>query len=246
MCKARTNTKNDDKTHNIRSKRRVTFHCALVQVHPFLSFRSELSEAEFNELWFTKSELDAAMQEILETLTTWREKSSATKNVDICVRGLEQETDRARKVNVIRAAKALLEEQKRQKSMGINDPEELARVFRIKTIYSQETALRMAQEDRRVADMALAELKSPRRESLFKTLGRALQDIEPTSRTPKSSPAGGSGERKHIKDNSPVVKRKSGGSKKDMLSLWNCPPRIKTNPGKRMKAILSLSKDRMK
>jgi hypothetical protein len=186
MCQATTTIDEDDNDGTNNSEKKVAFGAIADTVHPVIPKKSELTEEDIDLLWCTASDLDATKREIMATLVALRSNSSATKNSDLCSRGLEQQTDRVRKFDAIKATNAMLGEQKRQKSLGINDPEELAKVYRAKAVFSQETALRMAREDEEEAEMALAELDAPKQKSMFKTLGRALQDIVPTVYEPYS------------------------------------------------------------
>jgi hypothetical protein len=185
--KKNDNGNNNSNNKNKNSERRQVYFCSIAdKVHPVIPKRSELSESEIHKLWYKETDLVAAKREIRKTLSMLRDTTTSTsttttnrKEIDSgCARGLEQQTDRLRKFHAIRVGNALLEEQKRQKSLGLNDPEQLAQVYGAKAVYAQETAVLMAQEDQKEAEMAMLEgfLDPPEKAILFHMLGSEMND----------------------------------------------------------------------
>lgn len=171
--------------------------------------KSELTKEELSELWYTFEDLEANKVEILLALSVLQSNASPSKKREVCARGLEMQTDRVRKFDALKAHRALMEEQRRQKSVGVNDPDQLAQVYRAKAIFCEETALKMGRQDEDDAQLALAELDSKDKTSnpsmkIFKTMGKAF-----ATTSPKFGLINDNNNRKRIRNNKPRQKSKS-------------------------------------
>ena len=92
----------------------------------------EMSTGEINAMWPTKQELKIMRQDLVKTLNAMKKQKPSSEEDGLCFRGLEHMQSPAhrsqRETKKKCVNKAILDEQERQRSEGINNPVEIARV----------------------------------------------------------------------------------------------------------------------
>lgn len=142
-------------------RRRVVSFASDVQDVGTVPSRSEFTEKEFGDTWYTKYDLKTMKSDFIVTI------KKMAKNLPLAddeeARGLEHKTphgSRSRTDNRYQAMDAILDEQERQWDQGRKDPEYLAKLYRQSSAHCQMTAYLIAEKDADYVKQLLEEDKS--------------------------------------------------------------------------------------
>ena len=115
-----------------------------------------LTDEEKSMIWYRESELKSIKQDALEVLRQARsgsdDDSEDQNEEEVCLRGLGSSLGRPggpqnRRSNWMMALSCVLDEQHRQKSLGIYDEEHIAKLYRAFAVHSQHAALSTGRQD---------------------------------------------------------------------------------------------------
>ena len=117
-----------------------------------------LTEEEKSMIWYREFELKSIKQDALDLLRQARGGSDDDVQgqndgcQELCLRGLGSSLGRPggpqnRRSNWMMALTCVLDEQQRQKSLGIHDPEHIAKLYRAFAVHSQHSALSTGRQD---------------------------------------------------------------------------------------------------
>lgn len=112
----------------------------------------EMNDEEVKKVWYDEVDFGRLQLEVVETLRVVHHGENVLQEAEnICVRGLEYilsrthlEQRRSEKQEVMHA---VLKEQERQRTLGINDIERLSRVSHVASRRAKEWALKMGSFD---------------------------------------------------------------------------------------------------
>mmetsp|Transcript_14204 Transcript_14204/g.22913 ORF Transcript_14204/g.22913 Transcript_14204/m.22913 type:complete len:286 (+) Transcript_14204:95-952(+) len=127
--------------------RRVTFAKGS-QIVGHVPLRSELSEDEFESVWYTKDDFKAMKKDFIPVVKKMAKKLPLDEGEE--PRGLEHKTPRgskSRQQNRYQAMDAVLEEQERQWDMDRRDATYIAQIYRQSSAHCQMNAYLVAQKD---------------------------------------------------------------------------------------------------
>mmetsp|Transcript_2084 Transcript_2084/g.4920 ORF Transcript_2084/g.4920 Transcript_2084/m.4920 type:complete len:190 (-) Transcript_2084:39-608(-) len=133
-------------------KQSVTFH-ERVTVY-LVPHALELDDDEFAASWYQKDEFQTIRQDMHAAVKALSNGTFTSDNDDQCKRGLEPRTkqgSRRRRIKKQYARVSVLEEQERQRSLGINNPEALRKAYIHGCQDSRETAVAFGQADAEAA-----------------------------------------------------------------------------------------------
>jgi len=128
-------------------KKQVSF-CEVVVFRTTIS-RHELSSNERSQYWFKKADFKKMRRDDKQTLDSLKKMPTAEKQ-DFCTRGLEKHIANGKvrySVNVLNAKISVLEEQRKQKDLGLHDPESLRYVYQRKSNHCRQEAVRQGSKD---------------------------------------------------------------------------------------------------
>jgi hypothetical protein len=115
-----------------------------------VSHRDDYTPEEVEAIWCSEAELKIVFQECVTTVRKMVNREPVLLEEGLCSRGLEYKTPsgaKFRRGNKAKATQTVITEQRLQKSMGMEDPEYLAEVFREATKNSRHLAHLMALRD---------------------------------------------------------------------------------------------------
>mmetsp|Transcript_6990 Transcript_6990/g.15983 ORF Transcript_6990/g.15983 Transcript_6990/m.15983 type:complete len:198 (+) Transcript_6990:174-767(+) len=134
-------------------RKTVTFY-ERVAVHVVTHYSDIEEEEDISQIWYKKSDFRNMRRDFAGTVHKISEGCYHGDSENECARGLEYRTKHGaqwRSINKRRARHAVLDEQSRQKSLGINDPDALKAVYMVQCNQSKSAAQKLGDSDSQVA-----------------------------------------------------------------------------------------------
>jgi len=108
---------------------------------------NDFDDDEYFNMWYQHDEYQVMREEIKETVSMISSGKYNGDNEKVCSRGLECHTQRNNNVHKQRSVLAVLQEQIRQDSKGLCDPEAIRRVYVEQTHQCVEAARTLGEND---------------------------------------------------------------------------------------------------
>jgi hypothetical protein len=147
--------------------------CSKIQKLRHLSFKptvsvrpiphiDDISEKIIHDVWFSKRDFEEMKKSFSQTLRAMSQYESDLDNEEHCFRGLEYRTregELERRRNKWNALNAVLDEQDRQKSLGIGNDKLLCQIYKTESNMCQQQALLLGKKDEMVAKAVYFEIE---------------------------------------------------------------------------------------
>jgi hypothetical protein len=130
-CSSITNSNNNENNNYARNNtKRVRFHSRVRFKH--VKHIDNYTDKQYSNTWFLEEELQEIFDHCVETVTKMISGCPLEESKGYCSRGLEYKTPtgaKTRKQNKTKGWQVVLDEQERQRCLGISDPERISKLY---------------------------------------------------------------------------------------------------------------------
>ena len=153
-----TGTANKPNKRLPKRKRTIRFQLESIEVHP-IPHIDDLSEDEVNDVWYEREDYERMKQALVPVIRRIMKGERVAETNQETARGLEFRTREGamkRQHNKLDSINAVLDEQDRQKTMGIDDDEKLREIYLSRSAHCLQEARELGMKD----ELAMSKMRA--------------------------------------------------------------------------------------